>query len=615
MIFKKLFLGLFSFLLYVFSSSSSAQEAIQDSIKLDEIVVIGTRTAVDRNNVPLTVSVITQKQIEESSESALLPVLSEQVPGIFITERGITGFGVATGSAGSINIRGVGGNPNTETLVLLNGNPQFAGIMGHPLPDAYVASDVEKVEIIRGPASTLYGTNAMGGVINIITKEQNINGLNVNARSMFGSYNTQKYMLNSGLKLDRFSVFFSFNHDQTKGHRDSSDFKINNGYLRFGYNINSNLNLNADFSLANFDATDPGPVNGYAGYSIDIIRGMGAFSLNNKFENSNGSARFFYNYGDHKITDGFHSKDKNFGIITYQSFNFIKGNTVTFGVDYKRYGGIAENVKAANGKGMIFGDKTISEIAGYGFIQQSLLDRFIINFGLRLENNSVFGKELVPSGGFAFHLTNSTTLKTSVAKGFRSPTIRELYLFAPANEELKPESMINYEVGILQNLFNSRIVLELTAYKAKGENLISTVIGPFGPKNQNTGEFSNQGLEFSGKCWLTDNLSLLLNYSFINMDNPIVATPKHQLFLSSTYRFNKLSVNISLQHINNLYTQTSPSLIEENYTLLNARISYIINKYADVFVKGENLTSQKYYINLGYPMPGFVTFGGINLHY
>jgi outer membrane cobalamin receptor len=256
--------------------ATSSGDAIQDSILLDEVLVTGTKTAVNRTNVPLSVSIVTQKQIEESSESALLPVLSEQVPGVFVTERGITGFGVSKGSAGSINIRGIGGDPNTEVLVLLNGNPQFMGIMGHPLPDAYIASDVQKVEIIRGPASTLYGTNAMGGVINIITKEQRENGFDANSHLMYGSYNTQKYMVNGGYKIDGFNFFASFNHDQTDGHRDSSDFKINNGYVKLGYTLNPNLNINADFSLANFKDTDPGPEGGYAGYAIDITRGMGA---------------------------------------------------------------------------------------------------------------------------------------------------------------------------------------------------------------------------------------------------------------------------------------------------------------------------------------------------
>jgi len=99
------------------------------------------------------------------------------------------------------------------------------------------------------------------------------------------------------------------------------------------------------------------------------------------------------------------------------------------------------------------------------------------------------------------------------------------------------------------------------------------------------------------------------------MDEPIIATPEQQVFISGTYKWNKLAINLSVQHIQNLYTQITPEKIKESYTLLNSRISYTFNKYVDIFVKGENLTDKMYYINLGYPMPGIIAFGGVNLHF
>ena len=598
-----------------FQSKAQEKNDTVSSISLDEVVVTGTKTAVSRNNVPLTVSVITNEKIENSSESALLPVLSEQVPGLFVTQRGITGFGVSTGSAGQISLRGIGGSPNTQVLILLNGNPQFMGIMGHPLPDAYVASDVEKVEVIRGPASTLYGTNAMGGVINIITKEQKEDGFNGNARLMYGSYNTQKYMINGGFKEKGFNVFASFNHDQTDGHRDSSDFSINNGYLRMGYDMNKHLNVNADFSLANFDATDPGTEGSNAGNAIDITRGMGAVAFDNNYEKTNGSFRFFYNFGEHDITDGFHSKDDNFGIVWYQAFKFFKGNTFTVGADYKKYGGKAENVKAMNGNGVVFSDTTVREIAGYAYIQQELLKKLVLNAGFRLEHNSVYGNEPVPTAGLAYKASAATTFKASVAKGFRSPTIRELYMWGTANEDLKPERMVNYEMSVLQKLLQNKLSLELTLFKSDGDNLIQTVAGTNGTKYQNTGEFSNTGIEVAGMYKPTDYLSFHVNYSYISMDEAILATPEQQLFAGGTYKWKKLSINLSAQHISNLYTQLKPQKIKDSYMLINSRISCSVSKFADVFVKGENLTDKKYYINYGYPMPGLIVFAGFNLHF
>lgn len=592
---------------------SLAQGRLSDTLQLDEVVVTATKTQVNRNNVPLTVSVINEEQIEMSSESALLPVLSEQVPGVFITERGITGFGVAAGSAGSINIRGIGGSPNTQNLVLLNGNPQFMGLMGHPIPDAYVASDVERVEIIRGPASTLYGSNAMGGVVNIITRQQKEDGFKANARLMYGSFNTQKYMANGGFRKKGFHAFASFNHDQTDGHRDSSDFSITNGYLKMGYDFSKKLSLVADLNLAGFKASDPGMETGNAGERIDITRGMGSVALDNQLHNINGSLRFFYNFGEHNITDGFHSNDINYGIVAYQTVSFFEGNSFTLGVDYKQFGGMAENIFAMKGEGITLGDTTISELAGYAFLQQRLFSSLVFNAGFRLEHNNVYGLEPVPSGGIAWNISALTTLKASVAKGFRSPTIRELYLFTPANADLKPERMVNYEAGIIQKFIKNKLSVELTAFKAHGDNLIKVVMGDNGPKNQNTGEFSNTGIELAGRYHPVDKLNINLNYSYISMEQPIIATPEQQLYVSGAYEWNKLSLSLSMQHIKNLYTDAGGKN-KESYTLYNARAMYTLNKHLDIFIKGENLSNTKYYINFGYPMPRFTAFGGINVH-
>ena len=138
-------------------------------IQLNGVVVTANKIQVNRGSVPLSISVIEREEIEASSESALLPVLSERVPGLFVTEKGITGFGVSEGAAGTVNVRGVG--QGNKVLMLFDGQPQWAGVFGHALPDTYVASDVERVEVIRGPGSLLYGSNAMGGVVNIRTKK------------------------------------------------------------------------------------------------------------------------------------------------------------------------------------------------------------------------------------------------------------------------------------------------------------------------------------------------------------------------------------------------------------------------------------------------------------
>ena len=593
-------------------SQQNIRSILQDTINLDEVVVTGTTVKVNRRNVPMSVSVINNLQIAESNESAILPVLNGRVPGLFVTERGIMGFGVASNAAGQISIRGIGGSPTTGVLMLLDGHPQFMGIFGHPLPDSYISSDVERVEVIRGPGSILYGSNAMGGVINIITKKQTKEGFNSNAHIMYGSYNTQKYMASTGYKKNRLSLFASINHDQTDGHRPNSDFSITNGYLKMTYKINENVQAYTDFSMAHFKATDPGPdtINAVPGSSLDITRGYWAFTIDNNYDKYSGTAKIFYNFGEHKISDGFHSTDENWGLNIFESIKLFRGNNITLGADYLTYGGRAENELAINGQGMLFKDTTLYDAGIYGFVQQEVFNKLTFNAGLRMQNHQVYGREWIPAGGFSFKITRGTTLKASISKGFRSPTIRELYIWNH-NENLSPEIIMSYEAGILQSFFDHKLKLELTGYIIKGDNLIINIpmVGL-----ENAGEVVNKGIEFAANSNPFKNMGINLTYSYIDMISPVYATPKHHLFISGNYILNKLQFMTSIQHVNHIDTDPSEKVSFQSYTLVSSKISYKAWKYAQFFFSAENILNQKYENNLYYPLPRITVFTGVKFN-
>ncbi|MFO7932447.1 MAG: TonB-dependent receptor [Bacteroidales bacterium] len=610
-----------------------SQSLTEDTLEIEEVVVTGTKVEVARQHVPLSVSLVSRVELEQTTESALLPLISEQVPGLFVTERGITGFGVADGSAGQINIRGLGGNPTTQVLILIDGHPQFMGMFGHHLPDAYVTSDAERVEVIRGPASFLYGSNAFGGVINIITKKQKKDGLEANARLKYGSFNTQKYMGSVGYRKDRFNVFASFNHDQTDGHRDSSDFRINNGYIKAGYRISPSMNLFADFSLAHYETGDPGMTGGPAGYRIDILRGKTSLSFENRTERLEGAVKMYYNFGDHDITDGWHSVDEVKGLMVYQGMKFFRGNTVTVGFDYMDYGGkgspIVTVLRDEEGNVIMpptfqpseFNDTWIrmSNTSVYASVQQMFWQQLKLNGGLRYEMNDTYGSEWIPYAGLSWSPSATTSLKASVSEGYRPPSIRELYLFPPANEVLEPERMINYELGWSQRWLKGRMRTELTGFRSDGSNLIVMVppAPPPPPQFKNSGEFTNTGLEFAWNFRPEENWNLHANYTYIHMRNPLPATPEHNLFLSGRYRLDKWNFLLKLQNIFNLYNETSEGVqvLEKNYHLLGARIGYRATSFMDLFLTGNNLLDQDYQINSGYPMPGISVMGGINLNF
>ena len=194
--------------------ATAAAQTDRDTVSLKEVVV----TAPLKTNpelIPLNVTQVTSAEIEKSAESSLLPVLVNKVPGLFVTERGFAGYGVSGGSAGEVNIRGVG--QGNKVLFMIDGQPQWAGVFGHSLADTYVANGVERVEVVKGPSSLLYGSNAMGGSVNIVTQSQKKDGLTGRARAMFGSFSTQKFALSSGYKKGRFSATLSGQLDRSNG--------------------------------------------------------------------------------------------------------------------------------------------------------------------------------------------------------------------------------------------------------------------------------------------------------------------------------------------------------------------------------------------------------------
>ena len=159
--------------------------------QIEGIVVTGTRNRTDPRHLPMTVSVVGRERIERSREASLLPLLTEQVPGLFTTARGVMGYGVSGGAAGQMSLRGIGGAPQagvptTGLLVLIDGHPQYMGLMGHPIADACQSMMAERVEVLRGPASVLYGSNAMGGVVNIVTRRQREEGVRTDLNAGYG---------------------------------------------------------------------------------------------------------------------------------------------------------------------------------------------------------------------------------------------------------------------------------------------------------------------------------------------------------------------------------------------------------------------------------------------
>ena len=280
--------------------------AQKDSIALKELVVTGTRNAVDVRHLPITVSVVGRETLTEQHQASVLPTVMQQVPSLFVTSRSMMGYGVSTGAAGGINLRGISGGAG-QLLVLIDGHPQYQGIYGHPISDSYQTLMAERVEVLRGPASVLYGSNAMGGVLNIVTRAASANRDDVKTTINLGagSYGTVQAEAANQVRSGRFSSTVAAQYGRTDNHRPRMGFEQYGGYMKLGYDLSEHWNTYVDANITHFNASYPGSVSSPL-FDADqwITRGVVSAALENHYQNTNGAVSVYSNFGRHKIDDG-----------------------------------------------------------------------------------------------------------------------------------------------------------------------------------------------------------------------------------------------------------------------------------------------------------------------
>lgn len=600
-------------------------------------VVTGTRNETDVRHLPFTVTSVGRQKIEQTHNTSLLPLLTEQVPGLFTTSRGILGYGVSDGAAGSISLRGMSGGSG-RLMVLIDGHPQYMGLFGHPIADAYQSFLAERVEILRGPASVLYGSNAMGGVINIVTRKMEEDGSRTTLDAGYGSFNTLQTSLVNRTRKGGFSSIVSVSYDRTDGHRDNMEFSQLSNYVKLGYDFRKNWKVYGDVNLTHFDASNPGSITDpLEDADQGITRGMASVAVENEYERTSGGLSFFYNWGRHNINDGyhpfsddvagnspldyrFHSTDQMMGISLYQSAEFFRGNRITAGADWYSFGGNAWNEYVSGEqkgsditiKGM---PQTQHEVAGYVDFRQSFGRWLTLDAGIRADWHSRAGMQWIPQAGLAFHLPASAELKISASKGFRYPLIREMFMWGVANPDLGPEIMWNYEIGFSQSLLEGRLSYGANLFYLDARNLIVAQQVDGRMMNVNTGAAKNAGAEVSAAWRISASWSADANYSYLHMENPIVASPGHKLYAGGRFSRGRWDVSTGIQYIAGLYVSTGENPLTEDFVLWNLRASFKAAPWLTIWVKGDNLLAQEYQINAGYPMPRATAMGGFTLEF
>ncbi len=626
------------------ATSLPLQAQVADTARhaIPNVVVTGTRNTADVRYLAATVTVIDRETLTQNEQVNILPTLAQQVPGLLVTSRGMMGYGVSGGAAGGINLRGISGGAG-QLLVLIDGHPQYQGIYGHPIADAYQTLMAERVEVLRGPASVLYGSNALGGVINIVTRGANNtfagqrDCTSTQIQLGAGSYGTFQAEAANQLRIGRFSSTFAAQYSRSDNHRPRMGFEQYGGYWKLGYDLSEHWNSYADIDLTHFNASQPGTTDAPV-WDADqhITRGAVSIGLENHYSRTNGGLSVYSSFGRHKIDDGtsdpttptqrfFRSKDVLTGFNIYQSARLFEGNRTTVGIDYQHIYGRAYYTSKATGDVLDTPNKQSgrsyrNEIAGYVDLRQDLFDWLTLDAGIRLDHHSISGTEWIPQFGIVVRPTSNGELKATASKGFRNPTMRELYLYPPSNTDLRPERIWNYELAWRQQLDGGRFTYGINIFYLKGDNMIQQVPVPGVPPMRmlNTGIVENSGLELNAHWRIDNHWSLNTNHSFLHMTHHVLAAPDYAGFLGANYRCGKFAANLGLQFIDRLYTQLNGATQAddtETFTLVNATVSYQLLPSLRLWARGENLLAQRYEINKGYPMPRATFMAGVKLDF
>ncbi len=623
--------------------AETQNEGIQDTTKMSEVVVTGSREATDIRHLPMTVNTIGREKLTANDRTSVLPTIMEEVPGVIVTSRGMMGYGVSTGGSGSINVRGLASG-TAQMLVLIDGHPQYQGIFGHGIADSYQTMIADRVEVLRGPASLLYGSNAMGGVVNIVTRSlppvagsKFSQHTTINAGA--GSYGTVQVEGSNQLRIGRFTSTAAAQYQRSDNHRPNMGFEQYGGFLSLGYQLSDHWDAKAMADITHFNASNPGTVTAPM-FDNDqrITRGSANLVVENHYDKTSGAISIYNNYGNHHIDDGyklgakptadyFRSRDAVAGVSLYQSVQATKSTRITAGFDYQHIYGHAWYQDKVTGATNLAGQRKMQstrdhadEVAGYADVRQEITKYVTLNAGLRYDYHTTSGGEWVPQAGLVVRPIETGEFKFMFSKGFRNPTNKEKYLYKTANEALRPESMLNYEISWRQRLLDGRLTYGINLFYIDGRNMIVSLV-PMTPF-VNSGEFRNKGVEVEAAWKVNDHWRLSTNHSYLHMSKPFVGAPDYKGYIGVDCVYGKFTASAGFQQLVGLYTQAvnpktyEPDVIKEDaVSLLHITLGYRVCRQLKLWAKGENLLAQKYEINDGYPMPKATFMGGVTLDF
>jgi len=612
------------FMFFVLPAAISAQEE-SDAITMEETVVTASRLEEPLKYSPDSVTVITEKEIREKGRQAVIDVLRD-VPGVSVSQTG------SFGGSASIYLRGT---QNAHTLIMIDGvRVGDSMAIDSKLSITDLSTDnIERIEIVRGAQSVLYGSDAIGGVINIITKKGkgkpewylSFEG---------GSFETFRETIGLSGSSDKVSYSASVMRLDTRGvSKADEDWGNTEEDYYHDTNVSARIDVRPSetveigFSARHSESTMDID-GGYPFADDNEVQEMNITSLSTHFDQDildcwqhiiklgiTDTKREYTNDGAFNGTYNGTTK-----LASWQH-NFFIGeiDTITAGFDHQKETGDIKDP---------WGDISEKSVDTKSFFIQNKLalsESLSLTLGGRHDDHETFGSENTYKAAMAYLLRKTgTKIRASYGTGFRAPSLYQLYS-ASGNTDLKPEESKGYDAGIDQKLFGEKVLLSVTWFHNDIDNMIDwqwtgpgMYDGQYFNVNKAQTEGWETGLSITPLTWLTFNV----HYTYTEAKNKTEGSATYDKYLIYRPRHtggaylnikptDKLNVNLNAQYVGKRYRTTDNGEEMSAYTLLNLAASYDINTWLTIFGRVENLTDKNYQSIYEYGEPGIGFYGGI----
>ncbi|MFQ5743977.1 MAG: TonB-dependent receptor plug domain-containing protein [Acidobacteriota bacterium] len=592
----------------------------------EQVTVTADRITESLQEVASSVTVITAEQIEASGAQWLIDVL-DRAPGVTTVRGG------PVGAVSSVFLRGTNSN---HTLFLVNGvkvnSPSTGAYNLAHLP----ASQVERIEIVRGPQSALYGSEALGGVINVITRKGTgpVSGGIEGEGGSFGTGQVQAWVGGSRGELDYSASVARYDSngfsaaDEARGNVENDGYENLSVDSRLGYRSASGWQIEG--FLRAFDATTQ---------IDDFAFGVGPVDDGNFVEDSNeiytavrlgrqvGRWNTSLTVSDSEIDLTDSNPDASFSrlfgldafireIDWQNEVALAAGNTLIGGVEYRREKAAVESETVFDTSG--FNDDV--DVTGLYLHDRMLLagDRVTLSFGGRHENHSVFGGHTTGQVGASVRLPLGLRVHGSLGTGFRAPSINDLFFPFFGNRALGPEKSTGGDIGVQGYWDESGLRFDLTYFRNDITDLIQFSLATF--QAENIGNALTQGVEASGEWAPSDRFGLGGTYTFTDamdqdLDLPLLRRPRHQGSLRLTVRpSGRLRVFTEVRAKGHRQDFGPVGRVDlGGFLVWNAAAEFNFNPEVSIITRLDNLLDKEYQEVFGFGSPERSGFVGLRL--